>query len=179
MRSGRLTMAAVMAAALAGCSNANHHVGRPLATPGLMATAILHGADGRTVGRAVAQEVEGGLRLSLDAQGLLPGQHGVHVHTVGRCDPPDFTSAGGHWNPLGTHHGANNPAGPHMGDLPNLDINTDGHGSIAVNVPGATMAGLLDSDGSAIVIHAGPDDLMSDPAGNSGPRVACGVFMPG
>ena len=127
--------------------------------------------------RATATEVAGGVRFTLDAKAMPPGTHGAHIHTVGRCDAPDFTTAGGHWNPTGTKHGSMNPQGPHEGDMPNLVIGTDGRGTIGMTIPGATMAGLLDADGAAFVAHAGPDDLMTDPAGNSGSRIACGVFQ--
>jgi Cu-Zn family superoxide dismutase len=149
--------------------------GAPLAN-GARAVAILHTADGTDVGRATATEVAGGLRFTIDARGLPAGTHGAHVHTIGRCDAPDFTTAGGHWNPTGKKHGAMNPQGPHEGDLPNLIVGTDGRGTIGITIPGATMAGLLDADGSALVVHANPDDLMTDPSGNSGGRIACGVF---
>ena len=117
--------------------------------------------------------------VSLDASALPPGTHGAHIHMVGRCDAPDFTTAGGHWNPTSKQHGTMNPAGPHEGDLPNLIVGTDGRGTLAITIPGATMAGLLDADGSAMVVHAGADDLRTDPSGNSGGRIACGVFQAG
>ena len=152
-------------------------VGSP--TPGgARATAMLKTATGVDAGRATATEVAGGLRYTLDVKGLPAGTHGAHVHTVGRCDAPDFASAGSHWNPTQMKHGTMNPQGPHEGDLPNLTIGSDGRGTLGITVPGATMAGLLDADGSAIVVHAGPDDLMTDPSGNSGGRIACGVFTP-
>lgn len=141
-----------------------------------IATAILRTADGKEVGRATAREVKQGLRLTIDARGLSVGEHGAHIHTIGKCDAPDFASAGGHWNPLGTQHGSMNPAGPHGGDLPNLLIGKDGHGTLGAVIPKGTLAGLLDADGAAMVVHAGRDDLMTDPSGNSGGRVACGVF---
>lgn len=152
--------------------------GAPLVN-GARAVAVLHNADGAEVGRATATEVAGGLRFTADLKGLPPGTHGAHVHTVGQCTGPDFASAGGHWNPTGMKHGAMNPQGPHEGDLPNLIIGTDGRGAIGVTIPGATMAGLLDADGSALVVHANQDDLMTDPSGNSGARIACGVFVAG
>ena len=167
---------AVVPLAVAACHDAHGRIGQPLPYPGRSAAAVLHDAQGAEVGRATAREVEGGLRVTLEVHGLPPGDHGAHVHTVGRCDPPGFDSAGGHWNPLGAHHGSLNPAGPHMGDLPNLTVAPDGRATLGVNIPGATMAGLLDADGSAIVVHAGRDDMMSDPSGNSGGRIACGVF---
>ena len=141
------------------------------------AEATLRSAAGATVGTASAQEVEGGLRVTLDATALPPGAHGAHVHMTGRCDAPDFTSAGGHWNPTGAQHGMENPAGPHAGDMPNLLVGTNGAGSMSVTLPGRTLASLLDADGAAIVVHAGPDDMRTDPSGNSGGRIACGVFL--
>ena len=119
------------------------------------------------------------MRVSLDASKLPPGTHGAHVHTTGRCDGPDFTTAGGHWNPTGMKHGTQNPMGPHAGDLPNLIVGADGRGSVAITLPSGTMAGLMDADGAAFVIHAGADDLKTDPSGNSGGRIACGVFEAG
>lgn len=164
--------------ALAACNDSRLKTGVPVASE-TRATAMLHTASGADAGRATATEVAGGLRFSLDVKGLPPGTHGAHVHTIGACDAPDFTTAGGHWNPTGMKHGSMNPKGPHEGDLPNLIVGTDGRGTIGMTVPGATMAGLLDTDGSAIVVHAGADDLMTDPSGNSGGRIACGVFAVG
>ncbi|WEK43005.1 MAG: superoxide dismutase family protein [Candidatus Sphingomonas colombiensis] len=166
------------ALALAACNEGKMETGAPLAG-GAHAVAMLKSATGADVGRATATEVAGGLRVTVDAKGLPPGTHGAHVHTTGRCDPPDFASAGGHWNPTGMKHGSMNPQGPHEGDLPNLVIDTGGRGTVALTIPGATMAGLLDADGAALVIHANADDLMTDPAGNSGARIACGVFQAG
>jgi Cu-Zn family superoxide dismutase len=171
---------ATAALTLAGCAGSGHPhgpIGSPLPYPGRSAVAVLHDARGADVGQATATEVQGGLRVTVEAMGLPPGPHGTHIHAIGRCDPPTFESAGGHWNPLGAKHGTLNPAGPHMGDLPNLEIAGDGRAAMAVNISGATMAGLLDSDGSSLVIHAGPDDMFTDPSGNSGPRIACGVFV--
>jgi Cu-Zn family superoxide dismutase len=133
-------------------------------------------ASGLDAGRATATEVGGGLRLTLDARALPSGTHGAHVHLAGRCDAPTFETAGGHWNPTAMQHGTQNPRGPHAGDLPNLMVGTDGRGTIAVVVPGATMAGLLDADGASMMVHAAADDLRTDPSGNSGGRIACGVF---
>jgi Cu-Zn family superoxide dismutase len=172
-----LGTAAVLATALGGCKE-DVQVGAPVAN-GARAVALLRTADGADVGRATAREVAGGLRFTIDAKGLPAGMHGAHVHMTGLCTPPDFASAGGHWNPTGMKHGSMNPQGPHEGDLPNLVVGTDGRGTLGVTVPGATMAGLLDADGAALVVHASADDLTSDPAGNSGARIACGVFKAG
>lgn len=141
------------------------------------AEAILKTADGTTVGRVTATAQGGGILIAVEGTGMPPGTHGAHVHTVGRCDAPDFTTAGGHWNPSTRQHGTANPAGPHGGDLPNLTVATDGTGKLTGTLPSGTMAGLLDADGSAFVIHAAADDLKTDPSGNSGARIACGVFV--
>ena len=170
--------AGLAALVLAGCNDEGKMAtGTPVAG-GASATAMLATATGAPVGRATATDVAGGVRFTIDATGMPPGTHGAHVHMVGRCDAPDFASAGGHWNPTGMKHGAMNPQGPHQGDLPNLVIANDGRGTIAATIPGATMASLLDADGAAFIVHAKADDLMTDPSGNSGDRIACGVFQP-
>lgn len=177
MRIGAAAFSAITLAMASGCAtHGDRDIGAPLEAGGAVASATLHAADGADVGRVMASEVQGGLRFTIEARGMPPGTHGAHVHTIGRCDPPGFESAGGHWNPTGSHHGSLNPAGPHMGDLPNLIIGTDGRGTLGITIPDATMAGLLDADGAALVVHAGPDDMMTDPSGNSGGRIACGVF---
>lgn len=179
MRRMMLAGAAVAALSLAACNEQGKmETGAPVAgAPS--ATASLMTATGTPVGRATATEVAGGVRFTIDAMAMPPGTHGAHVHMVGRCDAPDFASAGGHWNPTGMKHGAMNPQGPHQGDLPNLVIGNDGRGTIAATIPGATIAGLMDADGAAMVVHAQADDLKTDPSGNSGGRIACGVFTAG
>ena len=119
-------MTVMLGLGLAACHD-DMAVGAPLAN-GARAVAVLHDADGAEVGRATATEVAGGLRFTIDAKGLPHGTHGAHVHTIGLCTGPDFTSAGGHWNPTAMKHGAMNPQGPHEGDLPNLLVGTDGRG---------------------------------------------------
>jgi superoxide dismutase, Cu-Zn family len=140
------------------------------------AMAMLKTATGAPAGMAMAEEVSGNLKVTVSVEGLPAGTHGAHVHAVGKCDAPDFTTAGGHWNPTQHQHGSKNPQGPHMGDLPNLVVGADGKGAVDYTIPNATIEGLLDQDGAALVVHAGPDDLMTDPSGNSGGRIACGVF---
>ena len=177
MRIATFALVGAAALTLAACDQKGLETGTPVAG-GQSARAMLMNAAGVDVGRATATDVAGGLRFTVDAKALPPGTHGVHIHTTGRCDAPDFVTAGGHWNPTGAKHGAMNPQGPHEGDLPNLIIGTDGRGTVGVTIPGATFAGLLDADGSAFVVHASPDDLKTDPSGNSGGRIACGVFQP-
>ena len=177
MRIMKLMLAAVAMAGLAGCKE-DLHTGAPLAA-GAHATAILRTVDGTVIGHATATEVAGGLRIAIDVKGLPAGLHGAHIHTAGNCVPPDFATAGGHWNPTGMKHGSMNAQGPHEGDLPNLIIGRDRRGTLGAVIPGATMAGLLDTAGAAPIVHAQPDDLMTDPSGNSGARIACGVFVAG
>lgn len=175
MRIATLALLGAATIGLAACDKSGVETGTPTVN-GARAVAMVKNAQGVDIGRATATEVAGGLRFTFDARALPPGTHGVHVHTTGQCDAPAYTTAGGHWNPSGSKHGSMNPQGPHAGDMPNLIIGTDGRGTVGVTIPGATMAGLMDADGSAFVVHAGPDDLMTDPAGNSGGRIACGVF---
>jgi len=172
MRTGLIVTAGALA--LAGC-NDRPATGTPVAG-GARASAVLMTPAGAQVGRATVTEVAGGARVTVDGRALPPGTHGFHLHTVGRCDAPDFASAGGHWNPTGAKHGSINPAGPHGGDLPNLMVDTGGRGTIGAVLPGATVAALLDADGTAVIIHAAADDLQTDPSGNSGGRIACGVL---
>jgi Cu-Zn family superoxide dismutase len=120
-----------------------------------------------------------GIEVRVQAAGLPAGHYGVHLHAVGRCEGPAFTSAGPHWNPTGRQHGSLNPAGHHMGDLPNLDVDAHGAGRLEFAIAGASASGaegLFDADGTAVVIHADADDYRTDPSGNSGARIACGVL---
>jgi len=175
-------MAAALALATAGCMTGG--VTRAGDAPtGLGASAEIGDASG--VAKAIAGLIpeRGRVRVEINAGGLAPGTYGVHIHTTGRCDPPGFVSAGGHWNPTARQHGAQNPQGRHLGDLPNLQVDPRGKGRLIFHVENARLEGganpLLDADGAAIVIHAQPDDHRTDPSGNSGARIACGVIHKG
>lgn len=140
-------------------------------------------ALGAPIGTVRAWQTAGGVTFRIDAVGLPHGVHGIHVHAVGRCDPPDFTSAGAHWNPADSRHGFNNPAGHHAGDLHNVEVAANGTLGATVTLPNASLTAtgsgaLLDADGAALVIHAAADDYMTDPSGNSGARIACAVLRP-
>ncbi|MEK7387433.1 MAG: superoxide dismutase family protein [candidate division NC10 bacterium] len=148
-------------------------VGPPATASAQSAKAELKDAQGKVVGTAMLNEVSGGVKIALKASGLKTGDHGFHIHAVGKCEPPAFTSAGGHFNPQSKKHGRLSPDGAHAGDLPNLKMGADGTGSIDVTAGGVT---LKDVAGLALVIHADPDDEKTDPTGNSGARVACGVI---
>jgi len=145
------------------------------------ASADLLDSGGQLRARAMVTRAEDGLRVRVESLAMAPGAYGAHIHMVGHCDPPGFTSAGEHWNPQMRRHGRDNPQGQHMGDLPNLLVGADGRGSFEYFVAGAEISGreardLLDEDGAAILVHAAPDDFRTDPSGNSGARIACGVL---
>ena len=144
-----------------------------------MASATLRAADGTDKGTASLTSSGTSLSLALSVSGLPAGEHGAHLHTVGSCDAPAFTTAGAHLNPHGKQHGTQNPQGSHLGDLPNLMVAADGTGSLTIPLVGTAAeieALLFDADGTALVVHAGPDDYLTDPSGNSGGRIACGVL---
>ena len=163
--------------AVVGAACAHGHRG---GTPGLMASANLVDSAGKSAGTATFREAASGVSLDVRVTGLRAGVHGIHIHTVGKCDPPAFTTAGGHFNPAAMKHGLQAAGGPHAGDLPNLTVPASGasHYTATTNrvTLGSGPTSLFDADGSAIVIHAGPDDNVTDPAGNSGPRIVCGVI---
>jgi Cu-Zn family superoxide dismutase len=141
-------------------------------------SAPLINSAGRAIGTVVASQATGGVAFRIHATGLPPGVHGIHVHPIGRCDPPDFSTAGTHWNPTNKQHGLNNPNGPHAGDMPNVTVDANGAIDATVVLPHANMAQLLDPDGSSVMIHANADDYVSQPAGNSGAKIACAVIGP-
>jgi len=153
--------------ALAGCGQSR-------------ATAELMNASGQKMGTVTLVERGGSLELQVEVSGLTPGTHGIHFHEVGRCETPGFTTAGGHFNPRGKGHGLESPNGAHAGDLPNLEVDASGNATYVVMTDRVTLdeggLSVFDADGTALVIHAGADDQMTDPAGNSGERVACGVL---
>jgi len=132
-------------------------------------------ASGASAGQVTVVETPQGLLIHAKLSGLPPGEHALHIHGVGKCEPP-FTSAGGHYNPADKKHGFENPAGMHAGDLPNVEVAANGTAEVDVFAPGLKLSELRDADGAAFVIHAGPDDYESDPAGNAGDRIACGVI---
>ena len=150
-----------------------------LASAAPSATATLRDAQGKTVGTATLTPGDGGVKIAVSVSGVAPGLHGFHVHAVGKCEGPDFKSAGGHFNPAAKEHGLENPKGAHAGDMPNLSVGADGVGKGEFLARGASLApgpgSLFPDGGTAVVLHASPDDMKSDPAGNAGARIACGV----
>jgi Cu-Zn family superoxide dismutase len=149
------------------------------ATPGV--TATMRNAAGRELGTLTLAEAPQGITVSGRLAGLPPGEHAIHVHGTGRCEPP-FDSAGDHWNPTNRQHGTQNPQGPHFGDLPNVNVAGDSTVTVNVTTPGGNLRGsnaLLDADSAAVVIHAQPDDYRTNPSGGAGDRIACGVVANG
>lgn len=172
--------AAALTLAISGCASSpltGQGADAPLLTS---ATADLRDPSGRSMGTATLSQVGDGVRLAVEGTALPMGAHGIHIHQTGACAAPDFASAGPHWNPSRRQHGKDNPAGMHRGDLPNILIGANGAGSLEYIIPTTRLAGtplsILDADGAALVVHAAADDHRTDPSGNSGGRIACGVF---
>ncbi|MBA3676469.1 MAG: superoxide dismutase family protein [Sphingosinicella sp.] len=177
----KLRIGAVMLGGLAATGCASFDDGEPAVPPApYAASADLRNAAGLQTATATATQVGNDIRVRVEGVNLPMGAHGVHVHMVGLCTAPGFESAGGHWNPTGHKHGKDNPAGMHKGDLPNILIGTDGRGTLEYTIPNGMVAGansaMLDGDGAALVVHANPDDHRTDPSGNSGGRIACGIL---
>lgn len=144
-----------------------------------LASGTLHTANGAPAGTVVVLAAGNELTVNVAAIGLPAGAHGLHLHMVGSCDGPGFASAGGHLNPHAMQHGTANPAGSHLGDLPNLVIDSHGAGALTARLRDdrtAAEAELFDADGTALVVHADADDYKTDPSGNSGTRIACAVL---
>lgn len=144
------------------------------------ATLIDTASPPNVVGSAsFTEDGTGVVHVNVHVKGLTPGEHGIHIHAIGSCSPT-FTAAGGHHNPLGHQHGLDNPNGPHAGDLEALIVNKNGVGHLNSTTDLATLSAgatsIFDNDGSALVIHLLPDDHVTDPTGNSGARIACGVI---
>lgn len=175
--SGRSVIGIIILAAAAGASPV---YAAPARTPALSAKAVLMTTDGKEVGTAVLTQTKTGVRLRVSVKDLSPGEHGIHIHAVGKCEPP-FTSAGPHFNPNERKHGLRSREGHHAGDMQNLRVPKSGKASTTFTNNDVTLEkgqpnSLLRDGGTAIVIHAGPDDQLTDPAGNSGDRIACGVI---
>lgn len=148
----------------------------------LQANTVLRDAQGQQVGTATLTEVPSGVEIHVQITRLPPGAHGFHLHAQGHCEGPDFKSAGGHFNPDGKQHGFKNALGAHAGDLPNLVVAKDGTADMTLVAKGLTLSpgrySLLTASGTSLVVHAQADDYLTDPAGNAGPRIACGPISP-
>ena len=177
--------AVALGALLAGCSHGGAtSMGRIRdVPPKMMVTSDVIAPSGDVLGKATLSQESEGTRVHLELRGLPAGSYGVHLHSVGKCEAPGFTTAGGHFNPGMKQHGSMNPAGEHAGDLPNIVFGDDSRATLDALQNGLRLADgptpLLDADGAAIVVHAGPDDYKTDPSGASGARIACGVLSAG
>ena len=144
------------------------------------ARADIKNAAGNSIGSASLREIKEGVVITVHVKTLPLGLHTMHLHAVGKCEGPAFTSAGPHFNPMNTHHGLQNPAGPHAGDLPDMYVPKNGVGRYEVLADSVTLdseeTSIFDADGTTLIIHATADDNITEPAGNSGDRIACGVL---
>jgi len=175
VRSGLVSVAALLILSALGCSTATR-----MRNAAARAEAVMYNSSGAPIGTAqLWQDAGGVVNIQIASISLPAGTHGIHFHDTGKCEGPAFTTAGGHYNPMGMEHGLQNPRGPHAGDNPNIVIPASGFGNISFSTDRVSLTPgprtLNDADGSALVVHAAADDQVTNPSGNSGARIACGV----
>lgn len=179
--SGSLVPSGLAQVGIAAAALASTACGGTPKTPQVVpqaANAHLIDSQGRETGTASVLLSKGGGLLVLKLWGVAPGVHGLHLHTTGMCDPPGFLSADAHYNPQKRQHGSRNPQGPHAGDLPNVVARGDSTVDTTLAIPADLVRAIgPGAAAKALVVHAGPEDLKTDPSGNSGPRIACGVLQ--
>lgn len=165
---------------LSGCGKGNSKLPVSGKTSDMIKAPLIN-AEGNEIGEVTLTEGKDGVTIRVVAEGLTPGEHGFHIHEKGECEPPSFESAGGHFNPTNKEHGFENPKGFHLGDLLNIEVDEDGTVDAIVTTAEVTLQkgqenSILDKDGSTIMVHEKADDYKTDPAGNSGERIACAVI---
>jgi len=175
VRSGWIPVAVLVTIAGVGCSTA-----MSMRNAAARAEAVMYNSSGSPIGTAqLWQDANGVVNVEISSITLPEGTHGIHFHDVGKCEGPAFTTAGGHYNPMGMEHGLQNPRGPHAGDNPNIVIPAGGVGNVSFTTDRVSLTpgtrSLLDADGTSLVVHASGDDQVTNPSGNSGARIACGV----
>ncbi|WP_203287397.1 superoxide dismutase family protein [Metabacillus sp. cB07] len=168
--------------ALSGCTASSEESAPVSGRTAAPVTAEMINSEGIKIGTAVFADTGKGVSIRLKAEGLPPGIKAIHIHETGKCDKPDFKTAGGHFNPKKKQHGFDNPKGYHAGDLPNIEINEKGKVDVELQTADVTLMqgkknSLLDEDGSSLIIHESKDDYQTDPAGNAGNRIACGAIV--
>jgi len=170
---GRLAWLALALSTTAGAQEA------PSGPPAVRATFAIIDTAGERIGQVTAVQETSATLLQLFVRGLPPGRHGLHLHASPACEPPSFQTAAGHLNPAGMKHGRHNPEGPHLGDLPNLEVSAAGEARFEIRLDSITLTAgprSIGTPGTALVIHAGEDDERTDPTGNAGARIACAVL---
>ena len=171
--------ASLAAGALIACGGSSKTPDHPPGpAPGTEGVAVLESRSGSNVtGEARLLDTGDGVQVTVTVAGATPGKHGVHVHQVGDCSAPDAKSTGDHFNPETHQHGAPGVPEHHVGDFGNIEVGDDGNGTLTLVVPGATLTpGPMSLTDRAVVVHASEDDFTTQPSGNSGDRVACGVI---
>ncbi len=175
VRSGLVATAVALSLVSAACSTATR-----MRNAAARAEAVMYNSSGTVIGTAqLWQDGNGVVNVEIASISLPEGLHGIHFHDTGKCEGPAFTTAGGHYNPMGMEHGLQNPRGPHAGDNPNITVPAGGVANVSFSTDRVSLTpgprSLFDADGSALVVHAGADDQVTNPSGNSGARIACGV----
>ena len=170
---------ALLVVAMACSTRRTDVVNTTPATANAVVVSLANGSGAR-VGTATLSPDPAGVKITLALTGLVAGEHAIHVHQTAQCDGPAFTSAGGHFNPEQKQHGLSNPQGPHAGDMQNFTVDASGRSTATVVAPGVTLDdgphSVFTGGGTALVIHEKADDMRTDPAGNAGARIACGVI---